>query len=70
MRSIKATTSRTVHNKKMDALEADVNRVFHERREREKAARCFTGQQQQQQTQTDAQHAAVRRVLFVVAADS
>ena len=53
----------------MDALEADVNRVFHERREREKAARCFTGQQQQH-AQTDAQHAAVRRVLFVVAADS
>jgi hypothetical protein len=52
----------------MDALETDVNRVFHERREREKAARCFTGQQQQQQTQTDAQH--VRRVLFVEAADS
>jgi hypothetical protein len=53
----------------MDALEADLNRVFHERREREKAARCFTGQQQQhQQTQTDAQH--VRRVLFVEAADS
>ena len=52
----------------MDALETDVNRVFHERREREKAARCVTGQQQH--AQTDAQHAGVRRVLFVVAADS
>ncbi len=50
----------------MDALEMDVNLVFHERREREKAARSCVGQQH---AQTDAQH-PVRRVLFVERVDS
>lgn len=54
----------------MDTLEADVKRVFHERRDMEKAARsrCVGQQQQHAQTQTDAH--PVRRVLFVERVDS
>lgn len=51
----------------MDALALEIDLAFHEKRDREKAARRCTGQQQHAQSQTDAQ---IRRVLFVESVDS